>query len=181
MKIGYRIKNLRKRERMTLKALAKKTRLTTSFLSQLERDLTSPSIGSLEKIANALNVKVVDFFQDRETEELIFVRKETSRRVIDKKRKILIQTLASGFFDINMQSRLFILDIGSRLTKEHIPSQGEKFIFILKGAIKLIYDKKEILCKDGDSIYCAYSYKPQALINVGKTKVKLLYISFIRF
>ena len=71
MEIGPRIKNLRNSHGINLKALAEKTGLTTSFLSQLERNLTSPSINSLEKIAHALSAKVSGFFSDGK-EELIY-------------------------------------------------------------------------------------------------------------
>mgnify|MGYP001605049467 FL=1 len=66
MKIGYRIKDLRTQQRVTLKELAKGTGLTASFLSQLERNLASPSVASLEKIAGALNTKVSNFFEKEE-------------------------------------------------------------------------------------------------------------------
>ena len=54
MKIGQRINDLRLRQKVTLKELSKKTGLTASFLSQVERALASPSVSSLEKIAHAL-------------------------------------------------------------------------------------------------------------------------------
>ncbi len=50
MKIGQRINDLRLRQKLTLKELSKKTGLTASFLSQVERALASPSVSSLEKI-----------------------------------------------------------------------------------------------------------------------------------
>ena len=66
MKIGYRIKKLRMQQKITLKELGERTGLTTSFLSQLERDLTSPSFISLEKIADALNTTMAYFFEGDE-------------------------------------------------------------------------------------------------------------------
>ena len=66
MKIGGKIKDLRTRQKTTLKELAKRTGLTASFLSQLERDLVLPSVSSLEKLAQALNTNVGYFFEDKE-------------------------------------------------------------------------------------------------------------------
>jgi len=60
--LGERIRNLRERRGRSLKQLASGTGLTQSFLSQVERDLTSPSVASLRKIAEALGTSVATFF-----------------------------------------------------------------------------------------------------------------------
>ena len=179
MKIGLRIKQLRLRRNLTLNELAKRIGLTTSFLSQLERDFTSPSVTSLEKIAQALHVKIADFFQEGEKRELIIVRKRAGRRIVHKKGKILIETLASGVFNINMQSQLFSLGIGAEITKELIPSQGEKFVMVLKGNIKFFSGKDMFIFEEGDSIYCTYTRSPHKVINIGKTGAKVIYLSFL--
>ena len=51
--IGQRIKQLRIKNSLTLEELASRTELTKGFLSQLERNLTAPSLQTLEDIAEA--------------------------------------------------------------------------------------------------------------------------------
>src|SRR6202165_4437858 len=53
---------MRETRGQSLKPLAQGTGLTQSFLSQVERDLTSPSVASLRKIAEALGTSVATFF-----------------------------------------------------------------------------------------------------------------------
>jgi transcriptional regulator with XRE-family HTH domain len=178
MKIGYRIKDLRNRQRVTLKELAEKTGLTTSFLSQLERDLTSPSVSSLEKIAQALNTKVGYFFEREEVKELIFIKKGTGKRIIDKEKGISCETLVSGMLNIKMQSQVFTLGAGSELTKELMYPEGEKFGMVLKGKMELLCDSEKLTFEEGDSIYCAYTQKLQGIKNIGLTETKFLWISF---
>ncbi len=178
MKIGYRIKDLRIQQRITLKDLAKKTGLTTSFLSQLERDLTSPSVGSLEKIAEALNTKVGHFFEREEAKELIFIKKGIGKRIIDKEKGISCETLASGILNIKMQPQVFTLGAGSELTKELMYPEGEKFGMVLKGKVELLCDSEKFTLEEGDSIYCAYTQKPQGIKNIGSTETKFLWIGF---
>ena len=178
MKIGYRIKDLRNRQRVTLKELAEKTGLTTSFLSQLERDLVSPSVSSLEKIAQALNTKVGYFFEREEGKELIFVKRGMGKKVIDKEKNISRETLSSGLLNIKMEPQIFTLGKDSELTKELIYPIGEKFGMVLKGKIELLYDSEKLILEEGDSIYCAYTQKPHRAINVGETETKLLWIVF---
>jgi two-component system OmpR family response regulator len=60
--IGETIRKLRKDRDLTLKQLARRTSLSVSLLSQIERAESSASIGSLYKIASALDAKVQDLF-----------------------------------------------------------------------------------------------------------------------
>ncbi|MFC1592597.1 helix-turn-helix domain-containing protein [Candidatus Omnitrophota bacterium] len=179
MKLGFKIKYFRSQRRITLNELSKKTGLTTSFLSQLERDLTSPSVSSLEKIAQALHIKVSDCFLESKKDELIVVRKGVGRRVIDRRNKIFVETLASGVFNINMHAQLFSIGSGSRITKELLSSPGEKFIMVLKGEIKFLNGGKNFLLEEGDSIYCEHIQSPSRVLNIGKKESKIIYISFL--
>jgi transcriptional regulator with XRE-family HTH domain len=64
MNIGQRIKQLRIKNNLTLEELASRCELTKGFLSQLERDLTSPSISTLNDIVEALGMSLSQFFQE---------------------------------------------------------------------------------------------------------------------
>ncbi len=66
MEIGSKIKRLRVRLGLTQEELAARTELTKGFISQLERDITSPSIATLMDILEALGTNVSEFFSDRE-------------------------------------------------------------------------------------------------------------------
>ena len=62
--IGETIRNLRKERSLTLKQMAKRTGLSVSLLSQIERAESSASISSLYKIAVALDARIQDLFGD---------------------------------------------------------------------------------------------------------------------
>ena len=64
MDIGQKIKRLRIKNGLTLEELASRSELTKGFLSQVERDLTSPSISTLEDILEALGTTLADFFKE---------------------------------------------------------------------------------------------------------------------
>lgn len=173
---GARVKDLRIQQRMTLKELARKTGLTTSFLSQLERDLASPSVSSLEKIAQALNVKAAIFFEAEEKKELVFIKKDLGKKFLDKEKHIFSETLASGFLNIKMQPLIFTLGVGAELTRELIYSAIEKFGMVLKGRVEFYYDEEKMIFEEGDSIYCAHTQKFQKVKNIGDTEAKLLWV-----
>lgn len=180
MKIGYRIKNLRTYQRVTLKELAKKTGLTSSFLSQLERDLVSPSVSSLEKISSALNRKVGYFFEEAEHKGLVFIKKGTGGKAVDKERNVVSEALASGLLNIKMEPFIFTLRSGAELTKELIYPEGERFGMLLKGRIEISCNGEKMIFEEGDSVYCVYPAVPQKVINIDQTEAKLLWIMFTK-
>jgi XRE family transcriptional regulator, regulator of sulfur utilization len=61
MKLHERLKELRNERQLTLKELAERTELSVSYLSDIERGRTVPTLATLETLANALAVTVIDF------------------------------------------------------------------------------------------------------------------------
>ena len=76
MELGAKIKDLRTKNNLTLEELASRCELTKGFLSQLERDLTSPSISTLEDILEALGTTLADFFNEKKEEQLVFTKEK---------------------------------------------------------------------------------------------------------
>ena len=64
MDIGQKIKRLRIKNGLTLEELASRSELTKGFLSQVERNLTSPSITTLNDILEALGTSLASFFKE---------------------------------------------------------------------------------------------------------------------
>ena len=71
MDIGAKIKRIRLSNQLTLEELANRSELTKGFLSQLERDLTSPSVATLENLLEALGTNLKDFFSEDEDEQIV--------------------------------------------------------------------------------------------------------------
>ena len=72
MQIGEKIKQLRLQHRLTQEELANRCELSKGFISQLERDLTSPSIATLMDILECLGTNLKDFFSESAEEKLVF-------------------------------------------------------------------------------------------------------------
>jgi transcriptional regulator with XRE-family HTH domain len=72
--LGNRIRDIRIRKRRSLKEIAERTGLTTSFLSQVERNFTSPSLKSLEKIAGALDTETGCFLEENKAKESSLIK-----------------------------------------------------------------------------------------------------------
>ena len=75
MDIGAKIKRIRLSNQLTLEELANRSELTKGFLSQLERDLTSPSVATLENLLEALGTNLKDFFRKMKMNKSFLVKK----------------------------------------------------------------------------------------------------------
>src|SRR6056297_2846576 len=64
LKMGKKIRYIRKKKKLSLSALASKIDKTSSYLSQIERGLAEPSITALREISRALGVPMFYFLND---------------------------------------------------------------------------------------------------------------------
>lgn len=90
MNIGEKIKLMRIKKNLTQEELADRCELTKGFISQLERDLTSPSIATLIDILEGLGTNLKDFFNDEHEEQIVF-RKEDAFEMINDELKYNLQ------------------------------------------------------------------------------------------
>lgn len=81
MKIGRRIKNLRLKKGLTQEELGERTDLTKGYISQIERDLSSPSIETFFDILEVLGCTPREFFDDEEREQKVVYGEEESNRI----------------------------------------------------------------------------------------------------
>ena len=174
MKIGKKLKELRLQKNFSLEQLAKKVGLTRSFLSQVEKDKTSPSIASLIKILSALNVKMADFFQAVDKTKGIVLRKDQKKFFYDQKSKIKMASLSTGFSNPEMEPFYAEMEPGS--SSEFISSEGQTFCLILTGIIELTLEEETYVLKRGDSVYFDSSVRQRWRV-VGNKKATGLWVT----
>ena len=162
--IGIRIKERRGAVGFSLRELADKTSLTASFLSQVERDQAKPSIDSLRRIAEALDVSLLDFFSDHAliqspssiqgSSPLKYspvVRSKSRPKVIipvsGVTYELLVPNLAS-----KMEAFIGRLAPGTGNVARRLRSPTDEFIYILSGSLCVGLDVEEYILHPGDSI-----------------------------
>ena len=176
MDLGKKIREARARNKITLKDLAQDTGLTISFLSQVERGTTSPSLKSLRKISDALRVRLGSLFEE-EQREIMFIRRYKEEKFTRAGIKSSRQVLASDMLNISMKPLIISIAPGATIKKELNSRIGEKFGIVLEGEFALYYDKQRFVMGKGDSIYCAYTKKPDKIVNIGRKTGKILLVS----
>ena len=173
MEIGVKIKQLRLQRGLTQEELAARTELTKGFISQLERDLTSPSIATLMDILAALGTDVAGFF--RETQEDQVAYSTDDMFVKEEADGYTIQWLVTNAQKNALEPILVTIPAGVSGVEDD-PHEGEEFGYVLAGRITLRTGKREYTIKTGGS-FCLHPSTTHSLHNSGKTKAKVLWVS----
>lgn len=151
MKIGSKIKQLRIQINLTQEELANRAELTKGFISQIERDLTSPSISTLVDILECLGTNLKDFFSDDSNDKIVF-HKEDIFSQNNEELKHNINWIIPNAQKNQMEPILITLlkDGKSNIYNAH---EGEIFGYILKGSITLYIGNKTFKANKGESFY----------------------------
>jgi len=105
--LGEMLRKTRKEKGVSISELAKKTGYTKSFISQVERNKTSPSINSLMKLASALEIRLTDLFREDEIRKNVLIKKEKRVFYHNKRARLTIELLFTRFPDQKMEPIYF--------------------------------------------------------------------------
>ena len=135
-KLGEKIKTARLAKKMTLKELAEKTQLSISFLSMVERGLTSAAVVSLKKIAEALDMDLSAFFEKTEDEQKNGFVRSYENRIRYTSGYYIYKNLSACTEKCEMDPMMIILLPGqSREDVSQTTHAGEEFIYVLEGVL----------------------------------------------
>ncbi len=150
--VNKKIKKLRKQKNITLKELSEKTNLSISFISQVERGVSSITITSLKKIADALEISMRDLF-DMEEEEESYIRTQDNKTLMNLEQSFTSHVRLSGKFE-NRKLEAIIIKLAPQSTDMKMFSHdGEEFYYIIAGTGLFIVGDKEYVVKTGESIH----------------------------
>jgi transcriptional regulator with XRE-family HTH domain len=166
---GEIIRKKRRGENITLKEMAERTGLSVSFLSEIERNVAKPSMGSLRKITQVLQISLLSFSEDaseilpkRPTEAASKSSYVQDVRIVRaNQRKKLGYPDRPGFYelltpDLNRALQVLYVKIDPNFETGAEPIQdpvGEKFILVLRGTYETTINKVVYTLTTGDSIY----------------------------
>ena len=173
MEIGDKIKRLRLQRGLTQEELAARTELSKGFISQLERDLTSPSIATLMDILEALGTDVSDFFRDTGDEKVVYGREDMFEKEQDD--GVVIRWLVTNAQKNALEPILVTLPAGISTVADD-PHEGEEVGYVLSGSVTLYLGEKKYRIHRGDS----FCFRPTAvhfLQNTGKREALVLWVS----
>lgn len=174
MNIGEKIKDLRVEKSLTQQELADRCELSKGFISQVERDLTSPSIATLVDLLEGLGTNLKEFFNEAEQEKIVFDKADVFETLNEELKYTLHWIIPNAQKNL-MEPILVTLDQGGK-TKEDYPHEGEEFGYILKGTVYINLGEIRHKVRKGESFYYRAN-RNHYIENAGKTKAALIWVS----
>ncbi|EPR10418.1 helix-turn-helix domain-containing protein [Ruminiclostridium papyrosolvens] len=174
MKIGEKIKELRVKNGLTQEELAGRCELSKGFISQLERDLTSPSIATLMDILESLGTNIKDFFNESVNEKVVFKKDDVFTKE-DKDSGYVIHWLVSNAQKNAMEPILIKLDPEGSSELDN-PHDGEEFGYVVSGGVTVYLGTQKYKVKKGECFY----FKPvttHKIVNSAKSQSVILWVS----
>jgi transcriptional regulator with XRE-family HTH domain len=151
--IGRRIKKIREQQHLTLKNVEAKAGISATHISEIERGKTSPTIGALIRIADALGKDPAYFIEDEELRDVSFIAledREVSRlERLEGEMERLTNSIPSGKID----SRLITLAPDESVEIVLHSHDADEAALVLAGAVKFRVEDEEYTLEEGDSIY----------------------------
>lgn len=178
--IGKTINKIRKERKMTLKELSEKTSLSTGYLSQFERGLTSIAIESLQTISKALDVDMDAFFSKPKSkikDESPIIR-SYDREIGKISTKIIQYYLVKDVENAAFLPRIYeVMPKDQDAHAKTYVHEGVEFIYIIEGILTLSYKNQIYEMYPEDSAYISSEIAHNWENNTNK-KVKMLVINY---
>lgn len=149
--IYERIRKFRKEKKITLKELSEKTHLSVSFLSQVERGVSSMTITSLRKIVDALGVSMSELIEV--DEKKTFVNRKDNQRLLNLEKSFISYTQLSGKFDGRKLESVLLTMEPNYCEQEDMEHEGEEFYYIMNGTAIFIINGEEYEIEKGEVIH----------------------------
>ncbi|CUH95813.1 hypothetical protein P22_1893 [Propionispora sp. 2/2-37] len=166
MNLGEKIRKLRKEQKISIEQLAGMSELSVGMISQIERDITVPTVSSLWKVAKALKVHINYFFDEYENDNPI-VRKEERKKIILPHSNVTYELLTPNL-KRKMEFLMIKIEPGEVNFGDQICHEGEECGYMLQGRMMVKWGSREFILNEGDSIYLDSSV-PHRYINIGET------------
>lgn len=149
-RIGALIRARRRQLHMTLQALGEAAGLSVGFLSQVERDQATPSLGALAGIARGLGVDV-DYFVSTPSIDNGVTRGGERARFSLPGSSVMYERLHAEFPGRGLSSFIMIVPPGHR--SEMVHHEGDELLYVLEGEIMQTVDGDTIRLGAGDSLH----------------------------
>ncbi|MDD5823482.1 MAG: XRE family transcriptional regulator [Firmicutes bacterium] len=151
MDIGERIRELRVERGLTQEELGDRAELSKGFISQVERNLTSPSIATLEDIILALGTDFSTFFSEEPRAQLVFTEEDYYEKK-DEEGGYTIEWIVANAQKNEMEPiRLTLVAGGSTMPDN--PHEGEEFGYVITGKITVHIGNDKYTVKKGETFY----------------------------
>ncbi|NKT45788.1 helix-turn-helix domain-containing protein [Rhodococcus hoagii] len=168
------LRSHRRRAGLTLEALAEDTGLTKSYLSKVERGISTPSIAVALKIARALDADVSQLFSDMPDNSVMAIERHAERAQVDADDDSAVyDAIATRMIGKAMQP--FIVHPTTQPRSDYMEHPGEEFVFVKEGTVEVSIPNQVITLDAGDSLYFDAN-TPHRVRSVSPTRAVLVVV-----
>jgi len=148
--VGGLIRERRRAMNMTLKELGELANLSVGFLSQVERDQATPSLGALSMISKGLDVEMEFFVSSPAVHRGRTRQGERESFSVDDS-SLKYERLGADFAGKALSS--FIITVPAGYKSEQVSHEGEEIIYILEGEVVTYVENEKVILGPGDSLH----------------------------
>ncbi|MBN1668257.1 MAG: helix-turn-helix domain-containing protein [Anaerolineales bacterium] len=172
--VGDRLRELRQERGMSMRALARESGLSANALSMIERGRTSPSVSTLYKLSEAMEIPITAFFREEPPRQDIVFRKASERTRVPFMRGIW-EGLGGEQFVGRVEPFMLTLEVGASSGPFGILHTGHEFVLCLRGQLEYQIENQRFVLEPGDSLLFAAQFKHRWR-NPGKTVTSALVV-----
>ena len=175
---GNKVRKLRKYNDMTIDELSEKSGFTSSYISQVERNLIEPSLSALSKISKVFNISPY-YFLDERSNVVVTRREDRQKLLIPEKNQELEFLIPIGNEHKNKLKMAVIkysLNPGTWESENFILIDSDKCVIIIKGKLIVNFTDYNEIIEEGDSVYL-YSNVPHKLFNPSEERTEFICIT----
>lgn len=149
--LGNRLRELRRQQALSLRALAEKSGLSANTLSLIENGKTSPSVATLQQIAIALSIPITSFFEVKVNREPVIFSKQDQRSSSAFLHGRL-EELGTGVGNEGLQPFVVSFDARTDSGPQPLTHEGSEFVYCLSGRVIYNVIGEEYTLEPGDSL-----------------------------
>jgi transcriptional regulator with XRE-family HTH domain len=172
--VGKRLREIRTLRGLSMRSLAEMSGLNINTLSLIENGHTSPSVSTLQQLAQSLQVNITEFFEV-ETQSKKIVYQKVGKRPCISFAHNTIEDLAAGMPRFGAEPILVTLHPNAGSGKNPIVHTGREFVYCLEGHVAYTVDDQKYLLEPGDSLLFE-AYLPHHWKNADVTSSRILLV-----
>ncbi|MBD3182739.1 cupin domain-containing protein [Candidatus Poribacteria bacterium] len=177
--LGGKVKSLRTKRGLTQSELGQKMGVTASYISQLERNLVSPSIDSLLQLISELHIDPSYFFSSVQSSTQKTVYNKGMYQEINlsgiKESEAEFLLLTGSPKNRRLQSVMVTIQPGTEIPQHIFDHKGDEYIYVIKGELEFTNENGVYILREGDSAYLD-SLVPTEWRNMGEVPAQALWV-----
>lgn len=172
--VGDRLRKIRMQMGLSIRALAEKSGLNVNTLSLIENGHTSPSVSTLQQLAQSLQVSISTFFETNDGKKKVVFQKNGTRPHAAFSHG-LMEDLGAGMPHFGAEPLIVTLHPNASSGKTPIVHTGREFMYCIDGQISYTIDTENYVLEPGDSLLFE-AYLPHQWGNLGTVPARALLV-----